>query len=119
MGHVWDLEAGSGHHLKARTLERGGVKARLGICQDALTQSFSLYHSPAPHLRQSATRAELGWLPQLPLLEGRRYLQPNLPPRLPRYDSALEPLLHQLLSQHLPSGGPDLWPEQRRGIYTV
>lgn len=77
------------------------------------------HSEPAPHLRQSAICAELGWLPQLPLLEGRRYLQPSLPPHLPGYDSAPEPLLHQLLSQHLPSGGPALWPEQRRGIYTV
>lgn len=75
--------------------------------------------SSTPHPRQTVARAEYGRLPQLPLLKGWRHLQPDLPPHLPGYDSTPEPLLHQLLSQHLPSGGSALWPEQRRGIYTV
>lgn len=111
---VWDLEAGSGHHLKGWALERveWEVVGSLGAPTKA---SYSSY----PHPRQTAARAEPGRLPQLPLLEGRRHLQSDLPPHLPGYDSTPEPLLHQLLPQHLPSGGPALWPEQRGGLHTV
>lgn len=89
------------------------------MCWGLPFRVLSLLCPPTPHLRQAAACAEHGWLPQLPLLQGRRHLQPSLPPHVPGHDSPPEPLLHQLLSQHLPGGGPDLRPEQRRGIYTV
>ncbi|XP_071978412.1 1-phosphatidylinositol 4,5-bisphosphate phosphodiesterase delta-4 isoform X2 [Engystomops pustulosus] len=64
-----------------------------------------------------ASCTEYRWLPGLPVLRGGLYLQCEPCTSVPGHVAAAVPLLHLLLTQHLPDGGPAAGAEQCGGVY--
>lgn len=91
------------------------IYGRLNLdCTFVPTPSVS--HRPRS---QEARRHVLRWLPDVPLLTGGLHFQTGAPRAPPGHEPAAQPLLHLLLAQHLPAGGPAARTQQPGGIHPV
>lgn len=68
---------------------------------------------------QAAERHDVRRFLDVPGLGRRLHLQPTAAGRFPGHEPAAVPLLHLLVPQHLPDGGPAPRTEQRGGIHQV
>lgn len=68
---------------------------------------------------QEAGRHVARWLPDVPVLTGGLHLQTWESASLSGHEPAAQPLLHLLLAQHLPPGGPAPGTEQPGGLHPV
>lgn len=68
---------------------------------------------------QEARRHVLRWLPDVPVLPGGLHIQTRASGPLPGHESAAQPLLHLLFTQHLLTGGPATGTEQFGGLHSV
>lgn len=59
------------------------------------------------------------WLPDVPAPGRGLHPQPGSQKHIPGHASAAQPLLHLLLAQHVPDGGPAERPQQHGGLHKV